>query len=101
ELKLIKEEKTITQALIVNFDESLTNDYLKLATELRAAGINTMLYFESTDLKKQLGYASDKGIKFAIMYGPNETKEGMMVVKNLEEGTQEKVALKEVVKYFK
>ena len=101
ELKLIKKEKTTAEALIVNFDESLTDDYLKLATELRNAGINTILYFESADLKKQLGYASDKGIKFAVMYGPNEAKEGIVIVKNLENGTQEKVSLKEVVKYFK
>ncbi|HEY4500414.1 MAG TPA: His/Gly/Thr/Pro-type tRNA ligase C-terminal domain-containing protein, partial [Candidatus Paceibacterota bacterium] len=101
ELKLIEEEKTTAQALVVNFDESLTNEYLKLTTELRNSGINTILYFETADIKKQLGYASNKGIKFAVIYGPNEAKEEMVIVKNLEKGTQEKVKIKEVLKCFK
>ncbi len=100
ELGLVKEEKTVTKALLVNFDESLTDDYLKIATELRSAGVNTMLYFETADLKKQLGYASDKGIKYAVLYGPNEAKEGLVVIKNLEKGIQEKVKTKEILKYF-
>ncbi|MEK7607894.1 MAG: histidine--tRNA ligase [Patescibacteria group bacterium] len=101
ELGLIKEEKTVTDVLIVNFDESLTNDYLRFASELRDIGINTMLYFEAADLKKQLGYASDKGIKYALIYGPNEAKEGIVVIKDLEKSTQEKMKINEILKYFK
>ncbi len=101
ELKLIKEEKTTARALIVNFDETLTDEYLKLASDLRAAGINTMLYLDSADMKKQLSYASDKGIKYALIYGANEAREGMIVVKDLEKGIQEKVSLKDVIKFCK
>jgi histidyl-tRNA synthetase len=98
ELGITKAEKSVAQALIVNFDESLAPQYLKMASGLRTAGINTVLYFDTADLKKQLSYASDKGIKFALMYGANEAKEGMVVVKNLEKGTQEKVKVGEVTK---
>ncbi len=101
ELGLIKEQKTIIKVLVVNFDESLADDYLKLATELREAYINTMLYFEPTDLKKQLSYASDRGIQYVLLYGPNEAKEGMIIIKNLAKGTQEKVTIKGVINYFK
>lgn len=97
ELKLVKAEKTTARALIVNFDESLQAEYLKLASDLRAAGINTVLYFEAADMKKQLGYASDKGIKYALIYGPNEAKEGKIVVKDMQKGTQEKVNFKELI----
>lgn len=96
ELGITKAEKSVAQALIVNFDESLAPQYLDMASKLRNAGINTFLYFDTADLKRQLSYASDKGIKFALMYGANEAKEGMVVVKNLEKGTQEKVALADV-----
>lgn len=99
ELKVVKAEKTTTKALIVNFDESLAPQYLKLASDLRAAGVNTVLYFETSDLKKQLSYADDKGIPFAIMYGPNEAKEGVAIVKDLKKGTQEKVKLGDIAKY--
>jgi len=91
ELGVAKPEKTTAKALIVNFGEEFAPEYLRIAGELRAAGINTVLYFDAVDLKKQLSYASDKGIKFALMYGANEKKDGMVVVKDLEKGTQEKV----------
>ncbi len=98
ELGVTKAEKTIAKALIVNFDDSLAPQYLTMASELRSAGINTVLYFDTADLKRQLSYASDKGIKFAIMYGLNEAKDGVVVVKNLEKGTQDKVGVGDVVK---
>jgi histidyl-tRNA synthetase len=97
ELNLIKVEKTTARVLIVNFDETLTNDYLTMAGDLRQAGINTMLYFDTADMKKQLAYASDKGIRYALIYGSNEAKEGVVMVKDLEKGTQEKVKMGEIV----
>lgn len=100
ELNLLPEARTTAQVLIVNFDDKLVLDYLKIAAELRAASINTIVYFETADLKKQLSYASDKGIKFAVIYGPDEAKEGKIVVKNLEKGTQEKVELSKISRFF-
>ena len=98
ELGVASPEKTTAKALIINFGEEFVPKYLEMASGLRAAGVNTVVYFDSVDLKKQLSYASDKGIKFALMYGANEAKDGMVVVKDLEKGTQEKVGVGEVVK---
>lgn len=98
ELKLVKAPKTTAKALVVNFDESLQDEYLKIAAGLRAAGVNTILYFDTADLKKQLSYASDKGIKYAIIYGSNEAKEGKAMVKNLETGSQEKIDLADLAR---
>ncbi|MBI5133811.1 MAG: histidine--tRNA ligase [Candidatus Taylorbacteria bacterium] len=100
ELGLIKEERSTAKALIVNFDAALESDYLRLASELRASGVNTALYFETADLKKQLSYASEKGIRYAIIYGSNEAKEGKVIVKDLEKGEQEKVSVGDIAKYF-
>ncbi|HVT74801.1 MAG TPA: histidine--tRNA ligase [Candidatus Paceibacterota bacterium] len=101
ELDLVKAANTTTKALIVNFDETLRADYLRLASDLRAAGVNTILYFDTTDMKKQLSYASDKGIKYALIYGSEEAKEGKIVLKDLEKGSQEKIAIGEVAKAIK
>ncbi|HVU06200.1 MAG TPA: histidine--tRNA ligase [Candidatus Paceibacterota bacterium] len=101
ELKLVATEKTVAKALIVNFDESLQADYLRLASDLRAAGVNTVVYFDTADMKKQLSYASDKGIKYALIYGSDEAKEGKIVIKDLEKGSQEKIAFGEVVRLLK
>jgi len=101
ELKLIKEQKTTAEAIVINFDEKLVDEYLRLASELRQAGINTILYFDSGDMKKQLSYASEKGIKYALIYGSEEAKEGKIVVKNLDKGTQEKLLWKDAIKALK
>ena len=100
ELGLIEEEKSTALVLVVNFEESLKSEYLKIASELRVAGINTLLYFESADLKKQFSFASDKGIRFVLVYGENEAKDGTIVVKDLSEATQESVGRGEVVEYL-
>ncbi len=97
ELKLLKIQKSTARALVVNFDESLTDSYLSLASDLRTAGIPTILYFESTDMKKQLSFAHDKDIPFAVIYGPNEAQQGVVIIKDLQKGTQTTVPLKNLV----
>lgn len=101
ELKLVADVKSVARAIVVNFDEALVDDYLGLAAALRTAGINTIVGFESGDMKKQLSYASDKGIKYALIMGADEKKAGEVTVKDLEKGKQEKVALKDVAKALK
>lgn len=101
ELKLVTEVKTTARALIVNFDESLVPEYLGLASDLRAGGVNTILYFDAVDMKKQLAYANEKGIKYVLMYGQNEAKEGKIIVKDMEKGTQEMVGFGEVANKLK
>ena len=96
ELSLIKEEKTVTKVLVANFEESLQADYLKIVSDLRSAGINTSIYFETTDLKKQLAYASDKNIRYVIIYGTNEAKEGKVLIKDMEKGEQREVSITEI-----
>ncbi len=101
ELQLVKIEKTTAKAIVLNIDEKLSDEYLSLATELRDAGINTVLYFDTADMKKQFSYASDKGIKYAVIYGSNEAKEGKVTIKNLETGVQEIGKRTDVAKMIK
>jgi histidyl-tRNA synthetase len=49
-------------------------------------------------MKKQLSYASEKGIRFALIYGTDEKKEGNVTIKDLEKGTQEKLFLRDIFK---
>ena len=98
ELKLIDKKGTTTQVMILNLDESLVGEYVRMASELRAKGTNTVLYYESGDMGKQLKYASDRGIGSVVIYGPDEKKEGTAIVKDLSTGKQEKVIFTELSK---
>ena len=61
------------------------------ATVLRAAGIRTALYFEDRKFKQKIGFADKAGIPFALIIGSDEAAEGMVSVKDMGTGTQEKL----------
>lgn len=79
------------QALILNLDESLQNEYVKLAADLRVAGVSTELYYSAAKLDKQFKYAESKSIPFAIIIGAEEAASGKAQLKNLQ--TREQVEL--------
>jgi histidyl-tRNA synthetase len=75
--------KTPAPVIICMFDAARRNDYLKLAAQLRAAGIGVEVYPEAKKLGKQLQYADKQGFRAAIIIGENEFAAGQCQVKNL------------------
>jgi histidyl-tRNA synthetase len=74
---------------------------LKIAKMLRDTGLKTQVYFNLDKLKKQLSYAFQKGIPFVVILGPDEVKEGTVVLRNMALGTQEKIAQGDLVTRIK
>ena len=68
------------------FDGNRRNDYLKLAAQLRAAGLGVELYPEPKKLGKQLQYADRQGFAAALILGDAEFTAGQCQVKNLASG---------------
>lgn len=89
ELNLLPPKKSITQLLVTVFSKELLNKSLKVAKELRSAGINTEVYLEpEAKLDKQLKYADKKGIPYVVILGPNEIKQGGYVLKDMRSKIQ-------------
>ena len=86
-----------TRALVTVFSSDLIGVSARVAAQLRAAGINTELYPEAVKLDRQLKYANNNGIPFAIIIGPDEAAANKATVKNLAIGKQESVALIDLV----
>jgi len=74
------------------FDEERMLDSLKLAAELRRAGLNVVCYPEAVKLQKQFKYADRIGAKVTLVLGPDEVAKGQVAVKNLASGEQVTVA---------
>lgn len=92
ELKLFPEStEETTKVLISNFDKEAELYALPLLQALRAAGIAAELYPAAAKLKKQLGYADDRKIPFAVLIGSEEMQSGKLTLKNMRSGVQEKV----------
>jgi histidyl-tRNA synthetase len=86
--------------LVTMFDKASQPEALRLAAELRAAGLRAEWYPEAAKLDRQLKYADATGIRYAVIQGPDELARGVVTVKDLKNRTQQMVergAVAEVV----
>ena len=98
ELKLFPESTSeSTQVLISNFDEQAEIFALPLLQKLRAEGISAEIYPSSTKLKKQMTYADDKNIPFVILIGSDEMESGLLTLKNMKSGEQQKLSSEQII----
>jgi histidyl-tRNA synthetase len=95
------ENLNVVDVLVLNLDQKLERQYLQLVSKLRKAGINSELYYEKSDFKKQFSYAEKKAIPYAVVLGENEAKKEVVLVRNLKNREQETVKIAELVKYIK
>ncbi|MEQ9168191.1 MAG: histidine--tRNA ligase [Fulvivirga sp.] len=102
ELNLFEEVTlNFTEVLITHFDEQTQRYGLSILKILRDAGIKSEIYPDQAKLKKQFGYADKKGIPFTITIGSEEVNSGLLSLKNMADGQQEKLDVKQIVKKIK
>ncbi|WP_440133098.1 histidine--tRNA ligase [Chitinophaga sancti] len=80
-----------TRVLIFNMDANTTATAFPMLAGLRARGITAELYHEPAKMDKQMKYANKRGIPYVIIMGESEVKEGMLSIKNMVSGQQEKI----------
>ncbi len=85
-----------SQVLVTMFDKDSQTEALRLAADLRAAGVRAEWYPEAAKLERQLKYADASGIRYAIIQGPDELAQGAVTLKDLQARTQVVVARAEV-----
>ncbi|TLY51433.1 MAG: histidine--tRNA ligase [Gammaproteobacteria bacterium] len=98
EAKLIGTAQSTVKVLVTNMDEMRLQDYLELATQLRAAGIPTEVVLEGGKLAKQFKYADRAGIRFVLVLGSDEIAKGVVTVKDMRKEDQFEVSRAELVK---
>jgi histidyl-tRNA synthetase len=101
EAGLIGAARSTVQVLVSLMDEAHLPEYLALASQLRAGGINTEVQLEPRKLAKQFQYADRAGIRFVAVLGPDELVAGRVTVKDLRKGDQFQVARGELVQALK
>jgi len=85
-------EKSL-DVLFLNFGEQEALASLKLATQLRKAGVKSDVYPSNTKIQKQFKYANNRKVPFVVLLGDQELKDGAFVVKNMESGEQKTYAM--------
>lgn len=93
ENNLIPDLKLVPADILVTaFDAASMPESFALASELRAAGLKTIVYPTEARLPKQLKYADRVGVRFALIAGPDEQAAGQVTVKDLADGSQQTLA---------
>ncbi len=87
-----------TDVLLVNFGEKEELFCLTLASRLREAGISTELFPDRGKLKKQMKYADQKKIPYVVLVGEDEISSGLLTIKNMVSGSQEKLPVEDLIR---
>lgn len=90
ELDRVKLRYSTAHVLVTTMDPNLTDEYYRIAAELRAAGINTELYLGmARGFGKQVKYADQTRVPLVIVVGSDEASRGVVTIKEMEQGRQE------------
>lgn len=81
-----------TDVLILPMTEDFT-PAIAFATACREAGVRTQLYTEPKKFKAKMNYADRIGVPYVAFLGEDEVAGGVVSLKDMASGDQEKVAL--------
>jgi histidyl-tRNA synthetase len=90
-----------TTLLFVNFGEAEVKHIIPILGRLRKSGISSELYPEQAKMKKQMTYANSREIPFVALVGEQEIKDGLITLKDMETGKQERLTPDELVERLK
>lgn len=90
-----------TKVLICCFDKAGEEYALPLLQQLRAEGVNSELYPAGAKIKKQFDYANNKRIPYVIVIGSEEIESGLLTVKHMDSGAQDKLTVNQVLSRVK
>jgi len=91
------DNKATTQILFTNLGTEEEKFCLSLLSQLRNAGINSEIYPDTSKLKKQMAYADSKTIPWVAIVGKDEMDAGVISLKNMNSGFQDKVSINQLI----
>ena len=93
--------ETIADVMVVSIDNNNYDTEIKIATNLRNAGINVQTITEDMKLKNKLKYANKLKIKYLIIVGEDEIKAGKVTLKDMITGEQKLVKFEDIINNIK
>ncbi|MBQ2322925.1 MAG: histidine--tRNA ligase [Bacteroidales bacterium] len=95
------EANAATDVLVANFGGDDEMYSLKLLARLRAEGLSAEIYPEPAKMKKQMGYADKRGVRFVALCGETERLAQTVTIKDMAAGEQKTVSIDEAVALIK
>jgi histidyl-tRNA synthetase len=93
----IKADKQSISDIIVIPATDRIGECIKIAEQLREAGLNTEVLFENKKIGQKFAYAERLNIPKALIVGDNEIKVGKYGLKDMKTRTQQELTIEEIV----
>lgn len=91
-------QTSVAEVFATFFSAELADVTLAIAAELRAAGINVEIALDPGEkLGKQFKHADKRGIPLAVVIGPDEQAQGVVVLRDMRSGEQRAVPRGELI----
>ena len=89
------------KVMFVNFGPKEALRSLACVRKLHDAGIPAQMYPDAAKLKRQMAFADAEKIPYVAIVGETELADGTVMLKDMQGGTQTKVAVDELVEFLK
>ncbi len=83
--------------LFINFGEKEGAHCLRLARQVRQAGIPTEVYPDAAKMKKQMQYANALQVPYVALVGEQEMQEDLIALKDMTTGEQQKLTVEQLI----
>ena len=93
--------ETAADVMVTIWNADRIADAVRLANDLRSAGLRVELYPEPDKIGKQFRYADSRRIAFVVVVGDDEAARAEVAVKALKTGAQQVVPRAEVADFIK
>jgi histidyl-tRNA synthetase len=97
ELNLSAASGSASEVLVAIFSPETEREALRLLSLLRSSAIKAESYLKHDKMKKQLAYASSRNIPLVAILGPDEIRQGTVVLRAMSKGEQKTISRSEIV----
>lgn len=89
------------KVIFLNLGEKESMQSLKYVRMLRNAGVSAQMYPDNVKMKKQMSAANADNISYVAIVGEEELAAGEITLKDMREGTQQKVTIERLIEIVK
>lgn len=95
------DESLRLQIFLVTMGEEAYKKGFLLANDLRTSGLSAEMNYETASIKSQMRLADKMHARLVIIIGEDEIKEEAVTLKDMSTGSQEKIAVKNLIEVIK
>lgn len=100
EIGFLKEKEHSQSDIVVIPMDGAFEESINILKELRKEKIKTILYAEKGKIAKKFKYADQLKVPYVIVIGEEEIQTKIYTLRNMENGQEEKLSLKEIINKF-